>query len=240
MSYYAVRIGKVPGIYLTWDECKKNVIGFNGAVYRKFETEEEANEFMAVEVPIVSIEDIMKLPAFAFVDGSFNAKESKVGSAGFIVTTDDGKIKSRFISLESVECDSDMLSMRNVAGEVIAAKRCIAAAIKADIKDLTIIYDYQGIEAWATGLWKANKSGTKDYQKYCFSVKDKITLHYIKVNGHCNIIGNEIADRLAKFSSGVMTGEDVYSDVVKLDTENFIDKDVIKYVLGIAVTDEAE
>lgn len=27
-KYYAVRVGKVPGIYQTWDECKKNVHGF--------------------------------------------------------------------------------------------------------------------------------------------------------------------------------------------------------------------
>ena len=27
MAYYAVRIGRNPGIYTTWDECKKEVIG---------------------------------------------------------------------------------------------------------------------------------------------------------------------------------------------------------------------
>ena len=33
-KYYAVRVGKVPGIYQTWDECKKNVHGFPAAEYR--------------------------------------------------------------------------------------------------------------------------------------------------------------------------------------------------------------
>ena len=28
-KYYAVRVGKVPGIYQTWDECKKNVHGLS-------------------------------------------------------------------------------------------------------------------------------------------------------------------------------------------------------------------
>ena len=33
-KYYAVRVGKVPGIYQTWDECKKNVHGFPAAEYK--------------------------------------------------------------------------------------------------------------------------------------------------------------------------------------------------------------
>ena len=35
-KYYAVRVGKVPGIYQTWDECKKNVHGFPAAEYKSF------------------------------------------------------------------------------------------------------------------------------------------------------------------------------------------------------------
>ena len=29
-KFYAVRVGRTPGIYLSWDECKKNVDGFSG------------------------------------------------------------------------------------------------------------------------------------------------------------------------------------------------------------------
>ena len=32
MKYYAVKNGKVPGIYNTWDECKENIHGFKGAI----------------------------------------------------------------------------------------------------------------------------------------------------------------------------------------------------------------
>ena len=31
-KFYAVRQGKVPGVYNTWDECLKNVTGHKGAV----------------------------------------------------------------------------------------------------------------------------------------------------------------------------------------------------------------
>jgi len=36
MKFYAVHRGVKPGIYATWDECKKQVDGFNGPIYKKF------------------------------------------------------------------------------------------------------------------------------------------------------------------------------------------------------------
>ena len=45
-KFYAVRVGRVPGIYLSWDECKKNVDGFSAPVYKSFKTRAEAEAFM--------------------------------------------------------------------------------------------------------------------------------------------------------------------------------------------------
>ena len=45
-KFYAVVKGCTPGIYTTWDEAKMQVIGYPGAVYKSFKTEEEAEEFM--------------------------------------------------------------------------------------------------------------------------------------------------------------------------------------------------
>ena len=35
VKYYAVAVGKKPGIYTKWDECKARVHGFPGAVYKR-------------------------------------------------------------------------------------------------------------------------------------------------------------------------------------------------------------
>ena len=35
VKYYAVAVGKKPGIYTKWDECKAMVHGFPGAVYKR-------------------------------------------------------------------------------------------------------------------------------------------------------------------------------------------------------------
>lgn len=44
--YYAVRDGRRPGIYQSWEECRKNVHGHRGAQYAKFSTIEHAEAYM--------------------------------------------------------------------------------------------------------------------------------------------------------------------------------------------------
>ena len=41
-NYYAVKKGKIPGIYRTWNACKEQVNGYPGAIYKGFEYLEEA------------------------------------------------------------------------------------------------------------------------------------------------------------------------------------------------------
>lgn len=48
-KFYAVQKGKIPGIYYSWDDCKKMVDGFPGAVYKSFKTLEEAEAFVGAE-----------------------------------------------------------------------------------------------------------------------------------------------------------------------------------------------
>lgn len=43
-KYYAVKKGKVPGIYFNWNDCKAMVDGYPGAVYKSFKTIEEAEK----------------------------------------------------------------------------------------------------------------------------------------------------------------------------------------------------
>jgi len=47
-EYFAVARGARPGIYTLWDEAKVHVLGYSGALYKKFKTEREAMAFMAL------------------------------------------------------------------------------------------------------------------------------------------------------------------------------------------------
>ena len=191
-KYYAVRVGKVPGIYQTWDECKKNVHGFPAAEYKSFMSIEEANAYMGREAVQEingktgsgNMEDVMPDDDYAFVDGSFN-------------------IATGVYELSGNGSDKEMASMRNVAGEILGSMAAVKKAIELGLKDISIFYDYAGIKAWAVGEWKRNKKGTIEYYNYITSVRDSINIRFVKVRGHSGVEGNEEADRLAKRAVGL-------------------------------------
>jgi len=46
-KYFVVWEGKTPGIYKSWEECKQQVSGYAGAIYKGFATEAEARTAIA-------------------------------------------------------------------------------------------------------------------------------------------------------------------------------------------------
>eukprot|EP01126_Amoeba_proteus_P061248 TRINITY_DN8202_c0_g1_i8.p1 TRINITY_DN8202_c0_g1~~TRINITY_DN8202_c0_g1_i8.p1 ORF type:complete len:395 (+),score=79.91 TRINITY_DN8202_c0_g1_i8:154-1185(+) len=42
-SFYAVAVGRKPGVYKTWEETQEQVKGYSGAIYRRFDSLEEAH-----------------------------------------------------------------------------------------------------------------------------------------------------------------------------------------------------
>jgi ribonuclease HI len=62
--YYAVRIGREPGIYRTWEECKVQVDGYAKAQYKGFGSLEEAEEYLGyvkTSKPCVAKPSVAKL-----------------------------------------------------------------------------------------------------------------------------------------------------------------------------------
>ena len=191
-KYYAVRKGRNTGIYRTWDECKSQVFQYSGAEYKSFTTEQEALEYIGR----LKNNDVQS-ESYAYVDGSFNIVTGVYGYGGFLVTKGERHV------ISGSGNDPQMASMRNVAGEVLGSMAAVKEAVAMGLTDLTIYYDYMGIEMWATGAWKRNKQGTIAYYDFIQSVNDKISLHFVKVKGHSGVEGNEEADRLARLAAGV-------------------------------------
>ena len=196
-NYYAVKEGREPGIYPTWKDCEKQVKGYTGAIYKKFTTEKEAEDFIKGESDggkktIMEESDLKDNEALAYVDGSFDLTNFTY-SYGVVFITKEGKE-----TFSGREDNRDLAEMRNVSGELKGAMVAMDIAVERKISTLYLHFDYTGIEQWAIGNWKTNKEGTKGYKKYYDSIKDKIKIIFIKVKAHSGIEYNEEADQLAK------------------------------------------
>ena len=130
----------------------------------------------------------------AYVDGSYNADTNEYGF-GVYVVPEDGPLSAYFGSGFCKE------GGRQVEGEVQAARFAIAK-FAGEENTLHIFYDYEGVEKWPTGQWKANKGYTKEYAEFFKSLQSEVTFTHTK--GHSGVFGNEVADGLAKEACGII------------------------------------
>ena len=109
-KFYAVRVGRTPGIYQTWNQAEEQIKGFSGAEHKTFFTEKEAIKYLSFEETKESIEpsdkasdmnrkielEIKNLQAgevIAFVDGShsLDADEKEKYSFGVFLITNESE-----------------------------------------------------------------------------------------------------------------------------------------------------
>lgn len=209
-KYYAVKCGRVPGIYTTWAECKEQTDGFSGAEYKSFAKKTEAKEYLGIEVkkkltpPAPNTKEFVDAPvpyeisaACAFyVDGSYNVTTGEYAFGAVMLK--DGKIAAF-----SHKYNDDAGTMRNVAGEIAGALFAMRYAVQLKMPSVEIYYDYEGIEKWATGKWKTNLDRTRAYAETAKAAAKYIDIRFIKVKGHSGDTYNDMADRLAKDELGI-------------------------------------
>ena len=63
-------------------------------------------------------------------------------------------------------------------------------------KKVASLYDYEGIEHWVTGKWKAKQLLTQRYRDYV--QKSGVSIQWVKVAAHTGDYWNEYVDQLAK------------------------------------------
>lgn len=202
-KYYAVAYGKTQNgvIYTSWDECKKEVIGCKGAIYKSFTSEEDAIQFIeahGVEMKKYESEKSTKSKSQnntleIYVDGSFSIDKGNF-SYGFVVVLEDNIIYEQ----NGVGNDKDAVALRNVSGEVLGAIEATKYAIEKGYSEIIIYFDYQGIQSWAIGTWKRNNKITINYHEMMKELMKKIDIKFIKVKGHSGNKYNDRADYLAK------------------------------------------
>ena len=139
-----------------------------------------------------------KTKPHAFIDGSFNPKTNTYGWGGILVENHNVHL------IQGAGSEEEEISMRNIAGELHAARSAVDLAISLHLPEIQLLYDYIGIEKWATATWQRNTPKTKYYALLMQDKMNLIDISFIHVTAHTNIQGNEIADRLAKQSVGIL------------------------------------
>ena len=81
---------------------------------------------------------------------------------------------------------------------MLGAMYAVQWAIKNGYRNLELRYDYEGIEKWAQGEWKAKNTLTQKYANFMKSKADILKISYQKVKAHSGDHYNEEADKLAK------------------------------------------
>ncbi|MBD5465502.1 MAG: hypothetical protein HDR22_06745 [Lachnospiraceae bacterium] len=230
-KYYAVKQGKKTGLFMTWEECKKSVLGYPGAVFKAFSNIDDAKKYLKDnnynKGECNSLADID-----AYIDGSYDDNLKKY-SYGIIIFYNQRKYQ-----FSSSGNDKELVELRNVAGELLAAMNAMQFALEKEVRGINIYYDYQGIEMWATGNWKANLPFTKKYTEFSRMVMNKLKVNFIKIKSHSGNKYNDEVDLLAK-EALYSNGDDCLKKISPVSNaitdENIFANDDICKNKGIAI-----
>ncbi len=204
MFYYAVRKGRNKGIYTSWADCREQVEGYQGAVYKKFALKSEAESFLQgssfadlkkdiaegnLKIDIAPV--INPNEYYIYTDGSFL---NNTYAWAFVVLYAQEVIHSDY----GVGTDVEAAKTRNIAGELTAVMRACVWAKNKKIKNITIRHDLQGVAFWAKGEWKRNNNVTEQYYNFMQKYIAEKFVTFEHVRGHSGNEYNDLADKLAK------------------------------------------
>lgn len=138
----------------------------------------------------------------AYVDGSYNKKNKRYGYGAILEYYKGDKLITEEMS--GYGDDKEIAIMRNIPGELMGVKEVLKRALELELPEITIYYDYSGIEMWATGKWKRNKDLTKKYYEFISNIRPRLKVNFKKVTAHTGVVGNELVDKLAKDAVGII------------------------------------
>lgn len=200
MPYYAVKVGRLTGIYKSWEECEKQIKGFSRAKFKKFTTLDEANDFLLSKITVSKATDSNVADNFevVYTDGSSlgNGKSGSRAGYGLFFKDDDPRNKG-------YRLEGDIQT--NQRSELMAAIK--ALEIVESSTNLLIRTDsnylVRGMNSWIKS-WKLNEWNIPVKNMDLFKRLDKIVtertgmVRFEYVKAHSGIYGNEMADKLAK------------------------------------------
>jgi viroplasmin and RNaseH domain-containing protein len=147
----------IKGICTTWDECRAKVTGVSGATFQKVLSRD------AAQAMLDGIPDRIPPGIFAFVDGNHRGgvgvvlvhRTAEGETSRKEISTTLAKVFPEGLTLEDgrhLSADEALAAIRNIACELAAAY--VAVQRVQPNTRLTIVHDYEGVEAWLMGRWR--------------------------------------------------------------------------------------
>jgi ribonuclease HI len=215
MAYYAVAKGHNIGIYNFWNDCKEQILGYKGAVYKKFNNEKDAEEYILniasvtsdIFENLYSRFNIEEVDYFIYTDGSCynNGDINAVSGIGIFFGINNKKNVSKVIN--SIDNNDTNNSAELYA--IIEAYKIVKEDLKNNIK-ICIFTDSEYCIKCATSYgekcnsnnWEKNIPN-KELVKEIYNIYNNnqnlllkhIRAHTNKKDKHS--IGNSNADKLA-------------------------------------------
>jgi ribonuclease H-related protein len=122
------------------------------------------------------------------VDGSYR---NGVTSYGAVIRKEGKKIEE----LSGIVKTALVKGSHQIAGEIKAVTESVKWCIENKVREVTIYYDYKGLEKWAVGEWKTKKMISQQYSDFMKS--NNVKIRWVKIQSHTGKVWNEYADKLA-------------------------------------------
>ena len=252
MTYYVVHKGRKPGIYNNWNECKKQVDGFEDPVFKKFDDQKEAQLFLQNGFPnkknyvskktnidkkneqilkdeLKDVED----KVFVYTDGSCIKFKNGLSKAGYGI----------YIPSKNIRVGEPLLNQKqtNNRAELTAILKVFLYLNEEDKKKkIIIITDSQysiyifkdtGLNYEKDNFMKDGKEVlNKDLIIEALKIKRTYNVVLLKVRAHTSkedihAKNNEIVDKLAKDGAHKNTHNNTSSNIFEKRIENYQEQD---------------
>jgi ribonuclease HI len=221
-KYYAVRVGRKPGIYTNWFDAKVQIDNYFGAKYKSFPSREEAEEWMGDVV-------VEKTKYEVYCDGSSLGNGSKDARGGWGVLLKENGVKIRELN-GSLEVGPNGEKATNQRAEIKAMIE--ALSLPEAQEKMTVysdsMYTIQCLTTYSKNwkmtdvIWR-KKDGkpvaNQDLLEVLFSKYNPALHALVHVAGHSGDKDNDEVDVLAKSGALRETSAKFQEDVP--DTDDF-------------------
>lgn len=220
MPFYAVANGRNIGIFSNWDDCNNSVKGYKNALYKKFDTREEADNFIRtnnINPDKIQTQNIKKQEESTFIpeyyvytDGacSNNGKNNASAGIGIYFGIDDKRNVSKKIEGKQTNNTAELTAIIEtysiIENDIVNGKKI---AIVSDSEYAIRCVSSYGEKCCKKG-WNVdipNKELVKTaYELY----KEHSNVKFMHIRAHTNnkdvhSFGNDNADKLANMSIGL-------------------------------------